>query len=45
MNKLYVDVYHEIVRWKFKKLGIYIEMFMTPGRRTDTTAFPRLSVV
>ena len=35
MNKLY-----EFVRWKFKKLGIYIGMFMTPSSRTDTTAFP-----
>ena len=45
MNKLYGDIYYEFVRWKFEKLGIYIGMFMIPSWRTDTTAFPCLSVV
>ena len=40
MNKLSGDIYDEFVWWTFKKLGIYIGMFMTPSWRTDTTDFP-----
>ena len=40
MNKLSGDIYYKFVQWKFKKLGTYIGIFMTPSWRTDTTAFP-----
>ena len=41
MNKLSGDIYYEFVRWTFKKLGIYIGIFMTPSWRTGT-AVPRI---